>query len=457
MSKSIKTLFVVMALTAVTFPLHSAERAEEIDAVHMLWQPSCPLTPTSLTDVETKMTKEFLGAAIAMALGGIAGDLVKSGVTAAGDALEQASKEKGFIAEAVATVPLIRLANRTEVGGKLATLNRLSPCLVMYANGSTGDISKLGEDPLVKALDLTADTITDATKLLQERGVTRLPSLYVEALVLSYPEGLVIRPSLVWYREKLSGAPKSAAAAELHVALAVPGASDLGTLFSAARLPLPNIMPGQLVSWNALASYRSPMLLPRPTAGFVETTVAAANAAYATFGTREKEKIVAERSLAAAQARHSTKPTDDTAAALRIATDALTDAQSALKIAEAEAASVKSADIGSSNVKLRFVVIRSPNEFGLALAKALKGQAEAAGKAVTDGLKSTPDWTAADTTYLTARVSVDAKQREYDAAVAAGDSAAIARIAGELAVVKAKLNEAAAGSNRPLPYPSLLP
>lgn len=440
-----------------------AERAEIVRQAHAIALPTCPGVPDEATSAEWADKTDEVAPLLAALIAGAAGELVKGGLTAAGEALETASKEKGIVAESTTTFFATRVAARSG-SSKTARLVPQPTCLVLYADGE-GAIDGIATDAALKAA-LEADAAQGVTlplydgqgtvaRTLTDAGVATLPSLYAEVRVIPLREGVVLRPVLVWYRQRMDRAPTGRAAAELHVTLSVPAATDSGTAFATVRLPLPKIAPGQALAWRALRSSTSPVMAARPTAGFVETRLASMNAAYALAGTRRRELVVADRALASARRKHAAKPTAETREAVEAATLAQADATSDLASANAAADAVKSVDAGATNAKVRFVVVRDENAFGLAIAKALKGQAEAAGKAVTTALTPTPDWAATDTAYATALAAVAAKQRDYDAAVAGG-SGEVAKLGDELLVLKAKLNEAAAASNRPLPYPSLL-
>jgi hypothetical protein len=222
-------------------------------------------------------------------------------------------------------------------------------------------------------------------------------------------------------------------------------------------LKLPKIAPGQTLAWDDLRSSTSPMMAARPTAGVIDTALTNANGAYTALATRKREQIVADRALLAAEARLKAKPQDADLLAVRTAAaDAAKDAQAAVSLADTAANAIGDSPVGATNVSARFVVIRAEDKFGMALAKALKGQADAAGKAATEALAPKPEFTANDTAYLAAEATLAAKQREYDAAVTSGDAAIIAKLLGELNVAKAKVNEAAVAIKRPIPYPGLL-
>jgi hypothetical protein len=250
-----------------------------------------------------------------MIVAGIAGDLVKSGVTAAGDALEQASREQGFGVEGTTWYQSAMLRQRGG-NGQLARITPNPACLVLFTQDQGGaDIAgfpaMVAGDPVVVAalakirsaalIATSGDDADDAMALLKERGAARIPGLYVEARILSGKEGIVIRPVLVRYAKALPGAPKAASAAELHVSLAVPGATDIGMAFATVRLKLPKIAPGQTLAWDDLRSSTSPMMAARPTAGVIDTALTNANGAYTALATRKREQSLSERHVEVAR------------------------------------------------------------------------------------------------------------------------------------------------------------
>ena len=458
-------------LAALLVPGHAGaeERGEITRTVSSFAARECPLTPPHALDAEVAETKEivpFLGAILA----GIAGTVVQQGLTAAGDALEAASKEKGIVAEAATTFPVSRL-QLAGAGSPVARTEPLANCLVLFSPG-TEPIEDLPSDPKIVEFGKSAAGLGQPLALfdpnfqaqriaaLRARGVTTIPSLYVELQLITFGEGMRLRPALVWYRNRLSKAPSGTSDAELHATLATPGAGtsagDIGTIFAGARMMLPRVKPGDFLDWTRLGTATSVTVPLRPTAGYVDGRVAAANTAYTTLATKKKEERVAQRAAATAVRKHNAKPTTDTAEAVVTTAETYTNAMEEHTLAGDQVDALQESNLGWTNSKLRFVVIRDANQFGLALAKALKGQAEAAGKAVTGELTPKPDWMAGNTAYLTAKTELDAKQREYDAALLANDSALIAKLGDELILKKAKLNEAAVAINRPLPYPSLL-
>lgn len=462
----------LLTLQALVTPAAAAERPDTITRAFAYVAPACPVTPDVAIQKEVDEGRlEFLGPVIGMIVAGIAGELAKTGVTAAGDALEQASREQGFGVEAATWYQSATLRKR-EGSGQLARITRNPACLVLFTQDSgSADIAGFpaaaASDPVIAAALATISSAAliatdneegrEALDLLKERGGTRMPGLYLEARILSGKEGIVIRPVLVRYAKALPGAPQASNASELHVTLATPGATDLGTAFATVRLKLPKIAPGQTLAWDALRSSASPMMAARPTAGAIDNALTNANGAYTALATRNRELVVANRALLVAEIRLRAKPQDADLLAVKTAADnAVEDAKTAVAVADTAANTVEDTAVGATNVSARFVVIRAENKFGMALAKALKGQAEAAGKAASGAIAPSPEFTANDTAYIAAEATLAAKQREYDTAVTAGDAAIIAKLLGELNVAKAKVNEAAVAIKRPIPYPGLL-
>lgn len=454
----------------------AAERAEDVANVRMFSHDSCPLSQFKQEDASAG-TQEFLGAVMAGLLSGLVGNLVQSGLNAAGDALEQASKEKAIGIEGTASFNAYAVS-LPDAKVRTARLGGRPQCLILYSADEGPDMRPISEIPGALGgirLDQYAAfengmLRTAEDNLLRRNGVTAIPRIYVEAAVIPGDEGLRIEPRLVWYRKAPKGAPTKKAAAELHLSLAVPGLpadnNQIGTIFAGTRVQLPPVQPGGVLDRLALANRRSVYLPLRPTAGYVADQLAATNATFAALTTAKSEKKKADRTLEAAQRKLAAKPGDaDAKEAVTVATVTAEDAKEAETLAQKSVDDLKAqadmlkAGLGATNVKMRFVVIRAPNAFGLALAKALKSQAETTGTAVAKGLgdelKAKPDWVADDTAYVTALNEVATKQRAYDDAVAKGDAAAMAAAAGDLTIAKAKLNQAAATINRPIPYPHL--
>ena len=424
---------------------------------------------------EIGKTSEFIGPILAGLISSVAGSLVSSGLNAAGNALEQASKEQAIGVEATGSASLAKLEIAND-HKKLAQVKPKSTCLILAtADGNEEFISILSDDnkSALAGSKFVANANYRNAKVseLARSGISKLPNFYSEVRVFQFEEGIVLRPVTVMYRKAFKGAPpKGAAAAELHVTFATPAlateALAIGSPFAVARLQLPKITPGHLMTQDALYASRSVVLPLRPRAGFVDEKLKEVNGIYATLATRKLEWKTADRALAKAKLSLAAKPKDTALIEARNGAEELfNDAVKAEATAQAAVNqlipdnSQAIAGIGSTNVKMRFVVIREPNKFGLALAKALNGAAESTGKAVTEGLtaqlKSKPDFTASDTAYLTALTTLQAKELAYASSVEKGGGAAIAAAATEVLLAKAKLNEAAVAINRPIPYPQL--
>lgn len=433
--------------------------------------PTCPLTRDADLSGDRERVTEFLGPLVATLFAGFAGDLVKSGVNALGDALDQASKERGFVAEGDEKYNFGQISkmdlpdpDTKEVLSTEASFVPGEHCLILYVPSNEG---KFGD-----ALSRTAITANGRFQLngteedgherravenrLKKLGLSDLPKVYIEALVIPGREALVVRPSFVWYRTRLNGAPKRSSATELHLSFATPGFDaekpSIGSPFASARIKLPKMVPGTALGPSDLRGYDSIWLPLRPEEGSVKKTVEVYNAALTTIQTRQLELTKADRALEVARLATG----DPAAEELRTAQHARNDASRALKIAVVKGSLLDTAAAGATNVQMRFVVVPDANKFGQAIAKALKSQAEAAGKGVTEGLTPKPEFASTDTAYLTAMITVDQNQRLYEKAVEEGDADKIATASDTLRISKAKANEAAVAASKPLPFPGIL-
>lgn len=459
-----------------------AQRAETVTTAIVAVADQCALTPDAVFSRGGESTKEAFWALLAPILASFVGDLAKSGVTALGDALEQASREQGFVAEGAAgyhagqidfVQPTMKDANGVDVaaGSPKALFAPKPKCLHLAVPGPE-TIDNIFSDAALTAAGAPSfdwrsgdDTIKAAAQKTSRNrlvalGITSKPVLYAEILLQPGKEGFVARPLLIWNGAGLKGAPKGASAVEFHLLFATPGFDaakpGIGTGFAGTRTSLPKLAPQQVLGWDALKGKTSIVMPLRPGTGYVDTSVTAFNTAVTQVGTAKAALRKAESAHAAAKrlAARDNKP--ENAEALILAADAEAEAKLALQIAELAISDRQSAEAGATNVQARIVIIRDENKFGMALAKALKGQAEAVGKAATDAIAPKPDWTAQDTTYLTALQDVEVKQKAYDDALVAGNAAATVSAAHALKLSKAKANEAAVASKRQLPYPGLL-
>lgn len=445
----------------------SAQRAETVTQAVVFEMPQCLLTPESAISSEQTKISEVMGPAVALALADIAGDLVKSGANALGEALETASQEHGFVAEGTAGIRF-GIVDPSPESGPQAVFQPTARCIGLYVPSGKGSVANIFQDPTLTrngtlAFDWKDDDVERAniTNEFIAMGMTTAPLVYAEGMVLPGKEAFVFRPTLIWYPSPLKGAPKTKeTSAELHLLFAVPGydaaKTGLGTGFAGARLILPKVRPGSVLDWDQLRGSRSVWLPLRPTAGTVDATLQGINASRTLVATRTAELAKAERALAAARRAQARKPGAEATEAVTLAEESRDQSQTALDQARAAAPGKASTSAGATNVQFRFVVVRDQNKLGTAIAKMLKDKAEVAGKSVTEALTPKPDWATTDTGYLSAIVAGEQKQKLYDDAVAAGDSSAMLAAGQELRLAKAKANEAAVSAKRALPFPELL-
>jgi hypothetical protein len=478
--------FILSGTALLALMAHStalAQRAERSTSAVVAVSNRCALTPKAEVKRLEKSAPEVFEAALGAIVAGIAGELVKSGLNAAGEALEAASREQGFVAEGTSTflAGQIEYSKPTLTSADGSKSHALPPkayfaphlkCLHLFVQGATGSVDDIFSDgTLTRSGTVLFDWSRDDEASIEMRreaaaelvalGVNSLPDLYAEILLLPGREGFVAKPMLIWYREPLKGAPKKgASSAEMHFLFSTPAFDadkpGIGTGFAGARISLPKLEPKKVLTWKELNGFSSVTLPLRPTSGFVDSKVTAFNSAVASVGVAEANlrKAVSARNAAERLVQRDPKP--EAQEALVIATENVDEAAIALVLAKEAISKTEAIPAGATNIQARLVIIRNANKFGLALAKALKDQSEAAGTAVTNAIAPKPDWNAEDTAYLTAIQAVEAKQKAYDVAIASGDAAATLAASHDLRLAKAKANEAAVSSKRAIPYPALL-
>lgn len=474
-------------------------RPERVTRAILSIERGCPITPP-LDQQQRAAQPNRIIPILGTLLAGVAGNLVTSGLNAVGNALESASQEKAFVAEGVGSFTAYRVDN----GGKPTDKWRAIPdfevevlpdgapgpvqngtpeiaarCLVLAVpavppskgNSRTSQLNSATIMSEFKLSGIQQARAANAETRLKALGLTDLPALYVEAELIGASDGMVIQPVLIRYASPLPGAPKRTSATELHVSFAVPGAADatdIGTLYALARMPLRKMAPGSteggvsaatVLNREALRPYASVVVPLRATTGVVDATLTARNSVVTSIDTKKAEIAqlrealrIAQRKLdqnsEASKTQELTNARDDATLAL---TGAIADQAALLQRAKGEPLLA-----GSTNVKVRFVVIRDANQFGLALAKALKAQAEATGKAVTERLTPKPAWTTADTAYVEAESAVRAAERAVDDAIAAGETSKVPGLQEAAIKARAKANEAAVAAGREPPY-TILP
>lgn len=448
---------------AVVFTFAIAQPASAVDVLsgRLAIRDACVLSDLQSARSEQPRVQESFFAPI---LAGIAGSLAQSAVGGLASAIQAASEEHTYSVPAAAGFMAGDVARKGE-GAAPWRFDGRDYCLIYYVPAPDSKIglgrASFVKDAVSKKLLLEADSASKVGTLQSIGMADREPIVYAEIALLSLTQSVVIRPLLVWYRQPIPGTKKQPQQSELSVALGIPGYSkdgdELGTLFALQRIRLPPLTPGSdPLKVADLANLFTLFQPTRPTTGLVDERVASHNAVVAAVETARVAELAASRSLAAAKAKaDQTKKPEDIAAA-KAAEDALGDATGRVTQAVKKQADLKPEPVGVTNARVTFLTIRDANKFGLAIAKALGAQQEAAGKAVTGALTPQPAWQTSDTAFLTAMLDVQSKQAAYDSAAAKGDPAEILVARNALLIAKAKANESAIANNRSPPYPNVL-
>ncbi len=430
----------------------------------------CPITQAAkvLGDSELGASESALAIAGGTFLAGLAGDLVTAGLNSLGAALEEASREKGFSVVASTSFPyyaidsqMVGRDHHVTVATKLK--DAVSLCLVLSYAGSAPERNRSRAAKADKAL--SADELSRGSKAWKDNRMPAAPSFYLEAMLQKRADGFVVRPTFLWYANALPGAPNKALPAEIHVAFATPSApsGEAAATFALTRIRLPTIAPGTVMRADELLRSTSPVLPARPTSGSPDAVKSAYSTALSDLASNGREIESLERLLARARsAAADPEATKEDKAKVHTLEDQLLaakDKTAMLRHIRMQATTVTPPlEVGSTNVSVRFTVVRSANQFGLAIAKSLQARGKTLGEAVTTHLTPqapSPVWTSQDTTYIAAMNAVLSAQRSLDTAIAAGDADAIFNAQIALRNAKAAANGAAAGSNRPVPYPGL--
>lgn len=463
-------------------------RPEAVTRAMLSVERGCAITPAP-TAAERDTQPARFGPILGTFIAGIAGNLVTSGINAIGNALEAAGQEKAFVAEGISSFTAYRVDNGgstekrwtaiPDLDGEVladgapgqvpddATGVTAARCLVLMVPANGKSPGPALDAVIIKGAfagaGISDAQASNAATRLKALGLTELPALYVEAELIGAADGMVVQPVLIRYASSLPGAPKGTAGTELHLSFAVPGApdaTDIGTIYALARIPLPKMAPGPskdakqvaVLNRQSLTSYASVVMPFRATTGVVDATLTARNGVVASIQTNKASQAQLKEAMRIAE--RALKDGGNTVA-LRNARD---DAKLAYEAAVKEGAELTKhakADPffgGSTNVKARFVVIRDANQFLLAVAKALKSQAEATGTAITDKFKPQPKWTSDDTAFVEARSGVSAAEHALNDAIAAGKTTEVPGLQDALTLAKAKANEAAVTSGREPPY-----
>ncbi|WP_440222844.1 hypothetical protein ACQQ2N_17465 [Dokdonella sp. MW10] len=517
-----RCIFSVIAILVAVSPAFGQTNRAEVDfhAVAKVLT-SCPLAPSY--DKPAKSGESALGAAGVALAAGIAGDVVGAGFAALAEALEEASKEKGFNVSAQANLYFYDyMVKQARAWGEheapVATVRPAMPnpevaaaesvhCVVISYSSSmpqkntanaTSNPPPAVAFPSPEELDRLnlSDTKTHATYSAEwtNRNLPNSPDVYVEAELQARPDGFVVRPTLVWYRHALKGIPGKPLPAEIHMAFATPGAPANGTAgpspFALARIQLPRVAPGESMNPAQLIEFVSPVMPMRPLDGSASNAAQTLATYYSQWLTEKRKLRGAEEDLqvmndarkgATKDPKGSAKETQEQRRARRTLEESVVDSRRAMATLDGyragfitsntckdtvgeDGATIPgclphadflSRELGTTNVQVRFTLVRDENKFLKAIATSLKTRGAAYGEALATQL-SAPEWTPADSTYLTAMNAVAAAQRALDAALLSDDEDAVFIAEQTLREKKAAANIAAVALGRPIPFPGLI-
>lgn len=472
------TLLIALgALAAPTLLFGQSQRAETEFVGGSIYRSRCLLEPSGDKAAQYESSSGLSGGG-SIFLAGMAGDIISAGFGALGAALEEASREKGLNVVGTTNYQFYQMkvsgttfdaVTRPQIVVEprmpdllLHPTNSL-PCLILSyrAKGSKAPTAVL--DPELKAADFDRSTFKGIESQWESFGLPASPDVYVEAELQSRGDGFLVRPTLVWLRAPLEGAPRNKRlASELHYAFSVPGTasgSTTSTPFAVARIRLPPMSSGTLLRAKDLGGYLSPVLPLRPRSEVSDQWATAISNAYSAWLAAVRTESDSQAKLPDAQAKAvAPKATDTDKQAMRDLNyrieDALrTKAENATTLNRLLSSTVR--NVGATNVNVRFTMVRDANRFGLAIAQALTARGATLGQSVTAALTAS-EWTAADTQYLIAMDAVATAQRALDAARQQSDQDIIFAAEQTLRLKKAEANTAAVTAKRSLPFPGLI-
>ncbi|WP_271078738.1 hypothetical protein [Aurantiacibacter sp. MUD61] len=461
----------------------------------------CPVHQASQSQTES-----LIGTILAGVVGGVA-EQALSGLS---DAIRRASQEHAYTASDSTSYFAGTLHQPTESPARPWRYTADAHCLVFFVPSSGGDDWDNFEAALLRDTGLTNADITALTAAASEDDSTpagvfaqygfldNTPRAYFEIRVQPTPEGTHITPVTAWYGASIANGSSRTRPAELLVELALPANAenqDLGAIYSVARMRLPNLRPNRDKVYNAAdLSEVSEIFYPNaPAEGYPASRVNALNAIDQRGVTAQIEMfnaLVGLHSLQAATTRDPTK--------IAVAEGRIRVARAALAAAEAESCRLRGvsysplgtvsdpaqfydavfgasrcapqprddqgeptsglhrSELGATNARVSFIVVRRPSRFGIAVADVLSGQSEALGTAVTGALTPESEFTTAQTTYATKLAAAQSAEAAYYAAAAGDDAAATAAARSAMIGAMAAANEAAAAVGEPLPYPNVM-
>lgn len=466
-------------------------------------------------DGSTEASNEAMASAGAFVpiLGGILGDVAGAGLNALATALESASQAKAYGAEGRANFEFYTL-NPKSPSVAVPRLGTELDCLSIEVPGehfSDSDGRANWPPPGYEVVGTKVRALGD-DKRVTDQQIAELtqsfalpaspPALRIEAEIIPMRDGLYLRPVYIHYATRIPGAPASKALpAELHVSLATPTAVKDGAatenVFAIARIPLPKLKPGD-TWWAEQITAQSDLLPYRPEDGATAALKAAlasgdayrkgqedlaaaevqvAHAVGVRFDGRQISGCVEincpsylsaygdfKKAKLADLVEWAKRPKSKLPEARRKALDEaeqlyasriLTIDESLGRLRNLGGRDMPTA--GSTTVEARIVLTRSANQFGLAVAKALKKQEAPLAAAVSGAItKDDPAWTQARSDLAVAKLTVTHKEQALARAKAkdGGDDAEAIEKA-ELALLEAKMdaNLKAAALDQSIPYP----
>ncbi|MEH3099996.1 hypothetical protein [Sphingomonas adhaesiva] len=363
------------------------------------------------------------------------------------------------------------------------------------ASQSTDVGSEYGDEDLGFTKEQLAGIKTGHNGDYTNKAILGRLLLSMEIKVHASTEAVFFEPVYIRYNAPISGAPKSKPLpAEIHVSLttaAVEHKSTVGAPFAVARIPLPPLRVGD--RWFSDQMGVTSGVVPlRPRTG----TLADLDAGLAKQLAEHADKVMEVSRLEAQEAFVSGKPVPDGQAAesdadslpftvddvVPLAKPNSTDAaaigrsiadlkkdiagrRAILRRMAAVYPQVSDGEdlmespglqLGATAADVRLVLVKNENQFGMAIAKALKDRTAAVGNAFTNYLTADkpPEWTEADGQYFTAVADLQTAEKTLADARAAGDGPTIEAARTALLNARIALNVKAVAVKRPPPYPN---
>jgi hypothetical protein len=261
------------------------ERPQTTLAGHLVVRDECVFSNLADMDARTRATPE--SGLFAPIIAGFAGNLLSGAVGEIASAIRRASEEHAYTlvgSDGYLSGNIIR-----SEASSVSTYQYVPEpkCLILHV--PSDPLQRRGTGPSPYAEFAYADlgeqvdeTLADPRDVdLAGIGINRVaPAVYIELALLPGPEGVMVRPMFVWYREPIASAGTRSRSTELLVELATPfhaaGGDPLGTLFGVSRIRLPRLQPGHTPLRTADLEGLGATYIPyRPSTGPLGTQIAA--------------------------------------------------------------------------------------------------------------------------------------------------------------------------------------